>query len=146
MWVMIGVFVKYDQAMNVIVYAAAGQSACLKLHEAIEQQVSEERIEICQTVKELARYFRRPLPDQVVFILLIANKEELIEIMQLRDALRERRVIIALPDDHSHTIALAHKLLPRFLTGPGGDFRDVGIVLGNMIKVHCRDQHAAQES
>ena len=64
--------------------------------------------------------------------------------MQLfRGLLTETYVILVIPDRGKGTIALAHRLLPRFLSQKDSEFTDLKVVLNRMYnnarKAHDRE-------
>jgi hypothetical protein len=68
-----------------------------------------------------------------VAILLASSKEELLDLLSLRDLLWDIKLILILPDSTPGSIAQGHLLRPRFLSDCGSDFVDVAAVLNLMI-------------
>ncbi len=122
-----------SSTMNIILYAAENSPQVEQLQQVIALHLPKDGIEACQTVESLSLRIRQPLPNPVIFILLISSSKELSEILNLRSMLLDRRVILILPNDSTETLAMGHALRPRFLTYADEGFVDVSTVLGRMI-------------
>jgi hypothetical protein len=70
-------------------------------------------------------------PDSIA-VLFIANRMELEHMQRLCPLLTEIYIIMIIPDGEKATLALAHLLLPRFLSRKESDFVDLRIVLAKM--------------
>jgi len=66
-------------------------------------------------------------------VLLVADREGLSGILTLRELLLDRRIVLVLPDDDPETLSRGHILKPRFITGKGGNYGDVSVVMGKMV-------------
>ena len=122
--------------MKVLVYAAeAERSAHLFqcMIEVIETQAMEGGVETYWTMSSFARMLRQPKSDVAVAVLLAATKEELSEILSIKDLMLNLRIILILGDAEEDTIAKGHKLRPRFLTYSDSDSADVAAVLSKML-------------
>ncbi len=119
--------------MKLVLYANRTDGAGERLHKIIEALVPEEQTEIYQTIHSLSRRLRRPKCDVAIAVILTTTKDELLEISSLKDLLGDIRVILILPDMEDETIAIGHKLRPRFLSYADGDFKDIGAVLCKIL-------------
>lgn len=59
----------------------------------------------------------------------------MLELIEYREWLGDRRLILVLPDDDIETISQGHALRPRFVTYVESDFIDISAVLGKMLGV-----------
>jgi hypothetical protein len=74
------------------------------------------RLEAVNDVAALTEHFRKLRgPDSLAIIYNPANND-LRKIVALRDRFLEGRTLLVLPDQDEETVALAHSLLPAFIT------------------------------
>ena len=69
-----------------------------------------------------------------IAILLASSREELQDILSIRELLEDTKIILIVPDTNPDTVAKGHTLRPRFLSDCNSDFVDVAAVLGQMIR------------
>jgi hypothetical protein len=67
-------------------------------------------------------------------VILTGNQNELSKILEAGDLLGSLKTIIILPDRNPETVSAALKLHPRYLSYADGDFLDVSMVAGRMIR------------
>jgi hypothetical protein len=120
--------------LHVIFYAAVKNRRETRILNQIEAVMPTESIMICRSTQELSRYLMRPLNEVLAVVLLVADKEDLAEILSLRDVLHETRVILLLPDSENETTVKAHRLRPRLLTFADDDSGAVAAVLGRIMR------------
>ena len=120
--------------MKVLFYSSDKKEAGKRFKGVIENLVPAKNREIYRTIKHLSLRLRRPTYDLGIAIILTASKEELLEILSIRDLLRHMRIILILPDRKETTISKGHTLYPRFLSYMDSDFEEVGAVLAKMLK------------
>ncbi|NVM57217.1 MAG: hypothetical protein HWN51_03755 [Desulfobacterales bacterium] len=80
-----------------------------------------------------------------IAVLLAASREELSDILSIRDLLTDIRVILVLPDRDDDTIAKGHTLRPRFFTYADSDFVEIAAVLSKMLASNYPYKKAAIE-
>lgn len=97
---------------------------------------SELDTEIFQSVGDLVKRFRKGKREISVAILCACTREELAEILGIRDLLRDLRTILILPDRESATLAQGLTLRPRFFSFVDADFKDVSAILARMLKIY----------
>jgi hypothetical protein len=119
--------------MNVIFYSAPGASQGEKLQRVIDILIPRGKAETFRSMPALLQRLHQPLPEAVVFVLLVSGREELLDLVEHREWLRDRRLILVLPDDDMETISRGHALRPRFVTYAESDFIDISAVLGKML-------------
>lgn len=83
----------------------------------------------------LLQRLHQPLSEAMIFVFLISSRQELLELVEYQEWLRDYRLILVLPDDDMETISRGHALRPRFVTYAESDFIDISAVLGKMIGV-----------
>ena len=121
--------------MNVIFYSAPGVSQGEKLQRVIDVLVPRNNVETFRTIPSLLQRLHQPLSAAVVFVFLISSRQELLHLVEYQEWLRDRRLIMVLPDDDTETISRSHALRPRFVTYAESDFIDISAVLGKMLGV-----------
>jgi hypothetical protein len=119
--------------MNVIFYASERSAQRERLKRVIDILVSRERIESYLTIESLEERLHQPINEPVVFVLQVSRMQELMQLLELRDCLIDRKMILILPDEDRDTISMGHALRPRFITYIESDFIDVSAVLGKMV-------------
>lgn len=122
--------------MNTLVYSASKDKAGSNLLKMIEEVMPEGNIELYRTIDSLCRRLQQPRNNLNIAVLFAASREELENIVSVRDLLYDIRIILILPDRESDTISKGHSLLPRFLTFTDGDFKDVKAVVSRMFETH----------
>lgn len=121
--------------MNVIYYSALRASRRDKLQRVIDVLVPRNNVETFRSIPSLLQRLHKPLPEAVVFVFLVSSKQELTELVEYREWLKDRRLILVLPDDDIETISRGHALRPRFVTYVESDYIDISAVLGKMLGV-----------
>lgn len=120
--------------MNLLFYATVTNGPGKRLQRVIEGLVPRKRTETYRTIDSLARRLRRPRYDLAVVVLLAAGKQDLLDLLSIRDLLEDLRIVLLLPNRQKDTIAKGHTLRPRFLTYADSDFSDVAAVLRKMLE------------
>jgi hypothetical protein len=120
---------------NVIFYRMFSEGTGGQLQKVIEDVVPNENAEIYSTIDMLAERLRRPSYNVAVAVLLIGGREELWDVLSIRHLFDSIKIILILPDRTDETIAIGHKLRPRFLSYLDNDFKDVAAVLKKMLTV-----------
>ncbi len=95
-----------------------------------------ERVEVSRSIEGLAARLWRPAVNLLIVILLAADRQELEELLAIRHLLGKARVFLLIADEEEETIALAHRLRPRYLGYLGDDFSELASVLEKLIKEH----------
>lgn len=118
--------------MKVVIYSSDRVDAeCIR--RVFEDMVSDAQLEFCHTLKDLARWLRFPIYECAVAVLIASDKEELSNLVNLKDLFSFVKLILIAPDQDEETLTNAHKLRPRFLSFSKNDFSDVASVLAKMI-------------
>ncbi|MDQ5985193.1 MAG: hypothetical protein CSYNP_00898 [Syntrophus sp. SKADARSKE-3] len=118
--------------IKVIFFSSSLNSTGGRLQRVIEMLFTKEQIEAYRTIEALQKRLHQPLVNPYIFVILASSAGELSEIVALREVLKDRRIILVLPDGNPETIAQGHSLRPRFLTCVDSDFVEVLAVLGKM--------------
>jgi hypothetical protein len=117
-------------------YQNKAESPGVHMQSRLAQLPLRERVEVFRSIGGLAARLWRPAVNLLIVILLAANRQELEELLAIRHLLGKARVFLMIADEEEETIALAHRLRPRYLGYLGGDFTELALVLGKLIKEH----------
>jgi hypothetical protein len=104
-----------------------------KLRGSIQLLVPLSQIETHRKIESLNRRLRRLANNLDIAVLLASNKEDLLDLLALRDLFWNLRIILIIPYRKSETVAMGHMLRPRFLSYADGDFKDVAALLEKML-------------
>jgi len=120
--------------MNILFYASREFNLPRKLFEAIrEAGLGEVEFEHLRHSRELRERFRQSGREPSLVILCPADHLELRELAAMGDYLIDCNLILIVPDETAETIALAHRLRPRFLCYIDENADRVGEVAWNIL-------------
>jgi hypothetical protein len=119
--------------MNLFFYSTETGGTGGKLQRLVEALVPEEKVEVYRTIRRLSERLYLPRNSMSIAVLHARSKRELVDIVSMGTLLHDTRIILILPDWEDETIALGHRLRPRFLTFGDSDFTEVLEVLGKML-------------
>ncbi|MBE9582058.1 MAG: hypothetical protein IMF18_10615 [Proteobacteria bacterium] len=133
--------------MSLLFYSTSAKGPGERLHRVIEVLVPKREIEIFRTIESLTRRLHRPGlgHNMTIAVFLAASKEELSELVSIRNLLADLRIILVLADAQGDTIAKGHTLRPRFLTDVDSDFLDIVAVLGKMLSSADSDTGSSKD-
>jgi hypothetical protein len=118
--------------MDVILYVPnSGQD---DIRQRVEGLIPEKRVKVYKTLEGLLERLHRPIDPETILIIVASSREKLSEVSPLRRILGDFRTIVVVPDQEPATVALAHKLRPRFLTYANSGLGDLVAVLQKMIE------------
>jgi hypothetical protein len=122
------------RGMNILFYYSEPNNGVDgKLQEVINTIVPKEKTEIYRSIESLSRRLQQPTQNLGIVVLVAGNKEELLEILSIRDLLNNLRIILILPDREVDTIDKGRALYPRFIGYANGHLMDVSAVLEKMV-------------
>ncbi len=125
---------KDQDRVKVLFFSTTTEGAGRGIQERLGTLVPEGRVEVYRSIEDLANGLHRLLDPDTIAILRARDREELSHIVSMRDLLQGVRVILLLPDGEEETIALGHRLRPRFLSNGENDFSDTLSVLRKMLR------------
>ena len=120
--------------MNLLLYLPVSKESDRLLYKLIENFVLEDGLEIHRAFENFSKRLRQPAKELIMAIVFAADRNDLSDIISIRDLLCDIRIMLILPDREEGTIALGHTLRPRFLTYADSDFGEVIAVLANILK------------
>lgn len=119
--------------MKILFYSSTSEECGRRIEEGLSTLVPEETVEVYRSIDDLANRLHRLLDGDAIAILQPRAREELLNIVSIKDLLQDVRIILLLPDREEETISLAHRLRPRFLSYTNADLSDVFAVLSKML-------------
>lgn len=134
--------------MQLLYYSSGVDENAERLKAAVHKVIPQGLIEHFKKMDDFRDRLRTIVEPNSVAVLSAPNRGELQKMQLFRKLLTEIYVILVLPDRGKGTIALAHRLLPRFLSQKDSDFADLKVVLNRMYDNSRRshDREAIQES
>jgi hypothetical protein len=123
--------------MSILLYIPEPLSTAKKLLTEINTLALGETIEIYESVQEISDRLYESTRNLTAAILVIPDRQKLIEILSIREWLQDVRIILILPDRDAYTVSLGHSLFPRFISYLDNDFTDkeVPAVLKKMCNI-----------
>ena len=118
--------------MKVILYSALPGGLSIQVLGILNRAASPEQIEVYGDVQYLMQRLSLNLTDISILVLLVQKKQDLSDLLLIRNHIIGHRVIMVVPDQEPDTLSKAHLLYPRFLTYMDSDFEDLNAVLDKM--------------
>jgi hypothetical protein len=104
-----------------------------QLLQEIGKLIPHNEVEVYRDLQSLSKRLRQRAHDFFIAVLHAAKREDLSDILSIRDLLRDIRIILVLPDRDEETLAQGHILRPRFVSYADSDLADVRAVLDRML-------------
>jgi len=120
--------------VKILFYSSTREDPGMEIGERLRRLAPEEGVEVCRSIEELIRGIHRSYDRDTIILLRVRDRKELLRIVSLRDLLQDLRIILLIPDREEETIALAHRLRPRFLGNGENDVSDTMSVVGKMME------------
>lgn len=119
-------------AMQLLFYSSGVDEDSKRLETAVRKVIPEGRIERFNKLINFRERLRTIVEPDSVAVLSAPSRDELRKMKSFQRLLTEIYVILVIPDRGKRTIALAHQLLPRFLSQKDSDFAELKLVLARM--------------
>ena len=120
-------------SVNVIAYLKSTTTIGRNLQRALGLVMPDEAIVIRHTPEELAATLSKSHKYPEIIILLAVSHKELSQFLEMKMLLRDRKIILILPDDSQASFARGCMIFPRFICDISCDFTDVASVLEKMM-------------
>jgi len=118
---------------KVILYARVMQGAGEKLFQFIQSMTPAQETEIYDSIDQFSERLRQPRGELTVAVIIANSKEDLLNLLFIRNLLQDIRIILILPDREKDTIEKGHRLYTRFMSYLDGDLEEVAAVLNNVL-------------
>jgi len=102
--------------MRLLLYTPVSGGFGEQLQKEIGELIPINDVEVYRSIENLSQRLRQRAHDLSIALLHAARKQDLTDILSIRDLLRDVRIILVLPDRDESTIAKGHTLRPRFLS------------------------------
>lgn len=104
-----------------------------KICGVIESVVSKEKTAIFRSIENMIERIMHLTNNPAITVLIIKNREELLQLYSSLNVLRRAEMLLILPDRNPETIKLGYQLKPRFSTCLHNDFLVIQTVLKQML-------------
>jgi len=131
--------------MKVLIHTMESEESLVRMKKLIETALPKIRGETFPTLESLAERLKEPYNgEEKVALLAATDQKSLGDILSLQRLFLDVPLILLVPNRTAETMALAHRLRPRFLNDIQGDFTAVIEVLRKMGK--GKSERAAADS
>jgi hypothetical protein len=122
-----------ELGMHVFLYSSEIEGKGKEMLEVMEELFQADQLEVIRSIDSLSRKLREPWEKKPIAVILACKKDELLDLVSLREQLYPIRLILVLPDAEAGTISLAHRLHPNYLTYVHGNLKALKAVLQKML-------------
>lgn len=120
------------ELMNIYIYAAGNPDYAENLLKIIDGILDTWRIIPLPDHFPASVFLDYDLHSGDVLILIPKQREQLDQLLKMKELLQDFRLILVLPDSAEETVTRGHLLMPRFLTFIDNDMDEIIHVLGRM--------------
>lgn len=132
--------------MQLLFYSSGVDENAKRLSAAVHKVIPKGRIEHFDKLNDFRERLRTIVEPDSVAVLSAPNRKELQKMQSFRGLLTEIYVILVIPNRGKGTFALAHNLLPRFMSQKDSDFADLKKVLNRMyVNSHNNDERRSSK-
>ncbi|MBU2551987.1 MAG: hypothetical protein KKB20_26490 [Proteobacteria bacterium] len=122
--------------MNMLFYAAEVTDDTQRLEELIQTTLDMENIEVFRNIEAFMSGLKRPRLYPALALIATASRSELLDITRLEPLLDDVKIVLILPDCEDETLALGHRLRPRYMSFAGDRMEDVAAILKKMMDTY----------
>lgn len=120
--------------MELLLYSTETKGAGKRMQDIIAGIVSEKHIGIHRTMESLSHRLRQFRGDLSLAVIVTGSREELDDVLSLRNLFQDIPLVLILPDKEPDTVSKGYKLYPRYISDAEDNFILVAAVLEKMIK------------
>jgi len=120
--------------MNLLLYMPRPGKRGARLLAAIVPMIRHESLEVFPDLASFAERVKKPKDPTSVAIIFDPTDDELRGFTYLRNYLKGTKILLVLSGQDAETIALAHKLLPTYISYVDNDISRIGAVLKRTVK------------
>ena len=100
--------------------------------ETLKEMLADYKVESFHTVASFAKRLCKPCHGLAIALLKVNDHQEMIQIAEIQNLIRDLRLVLVLPGRDPELIALAHRLGPRFIAYADNGFEQSVAVVQNM--------------
>ncbi len=119
--------------MKLVVYYGKSEKKGHEIVSSMEDLISGESVEIHATIDGLSNRLRKFCRGQMIVIIITASRNELMNVVLLKDLLTDIPTILILPDHSQETFSKGAKLVPRYVSYIDSDFREIRLVMEKIL-------------
>ena len=119
--------------MKLVVYYGKSKKKGHEIASAMEDLISGDSLEIHATIDGLSNELRKFCPGQMIVIIITATRNELMNVVLLKDLLIDIPTILILPDHSQTTFSKGAKLVPRYVSYIDSDLEKIHLVIGKIL-------------
>lgn len=120
--------------MNLLFFMRSPGGREDELLSAVAPFVCDGSLEVFPDIPSFAVRIRRPKAVPSIALIWNPTKDDLRELYSLRDFLKGVRILVVLSDHDEETIALAHRILPAYLTDVESGISEIVSVLKKLAR------------
>lgn len=117
----------------ILLYFANEDARAVELQKVVHAVVHNMSFTVLHEPRSLEYTLHHSLTTPPVILLSLANREDLLQIMILKEELMLSSLVVVLPNQAPDMITLAHRLRPRFVAFMDDDFTLIAEVLSRLI-------------
>jgi hypothetical protein len=123
-----------EPSMQIFLCSSKMEDKGKEIKGVMEELLLTDQLDVLRSVESLSEKLQKPWEKKPIVIILVYKKDELLDLISIREELHQMRLILVLPDTEKGTISLAHRLRPNYLTYFHSDSQELRIVLQRMLK------------
>jgi hypothetical protein len=120
--------------MRVYLYSSEMEGKGKDIQRMMEDLQLDNRLSVIRSVDILSQKLKEPWEQKPILVILASTKDELLDLVSIRERLYPVRLILILPDAEEGTISLAHRLRPNYLTYVHRNIEELRVVLERMME------------
>lgn len=118
----------------ILLYFSNEDARTMELQRVVQSVVHNMSFTVLHEPRSLEYSLHHSLTTPPVILLSLANREDLLQILLMKDELILTSLILVLPNQAPDMVTLAHRLRPRFVAYIDDDFTLIAEVLSRLIQ------------
>jgi hypothetical protein len=124
--------------MQVLVYGRTFQVGGADIRQELQAVVCEQQMEVCGELSALCSCLRRTGNPYALAVLICATRDDLLQVSSIAHLLLDLRIVLIVPDLDEATVAIGHRLFPRYLASMDAGLEEVMGVLRKLLNGSAR--------
>ena len=120
--------------MNALMYASMLDGKANDMESVVKELFTPDRLDYFRSIDRLSERLQRTWENESLIVILICSREDLVDLVSMRERLHQFRLVLVLPDAEETTISLAHRLRPNYLAYIYSQPGELKAVLRKMIE------------
>lgn len=123
-----------EPSMQIFLCSSKIEGKGKEIQGMMEELLLTDQLDVLRSVDSLSQKLQKPWEKKPIVIILVYKKDELLDLISIREQLHQMRLILVLPDAEKGTISLAHRLRPNYLTYIYSNPKELKVVLQRMLE------------